>query len=177
MSSQEASTISPIKGILEFIERDNETGEIIDQSPGFNLVVNLGMETIIRSFTVTPVVGSLNNKIIQTFRIGNDVGTGNLLTPQAAQKTDTVANQSVVHTVNAEDLTVLYPNYYTVRYTTLLDGDIILGGSPDVDLRYSSASLVTGDNSMIAFRRFSTRTITRGVTVEVRWTLFFAGQE
>lgn len=168
---------SGIKGRVEMTFRNKETGEVFDEI-GDNLVVNIGMEQIIRAFTVeTPAAGPLQYTL-QSFRIGDDIGPSNQpLNPDPVTGDFTASNQNVVYTVDYSDISVSYPNYYSTELTLVLDGDRVMAQYPnDVDLRFSSAALYSGGNEVFAYRRFRSRAITREISVDVKWTLYFDGQ-
>lgn len=176
MSSKISDKVMPMRGRLEFRFRNKETGEILDEF-GDNLVVNVGMSQIIRAFTTASPAGGSLQYVLQTFKIGDDIGTGTLLVPEPAKPSDTNLSQNVVYTAPYGDINITYPNYYSVELRISLDGNTVMAAYPaEVDLRFSSAGLYSGDDQIFAYRRFQTRTITREIVIDVKWTLYFDGQ-
>ncbi len=170
-------TMKPMKGKLQLIFRDRNTGEILDVEDDNNIFLNLGMSQMLRAITTPAPSGGAVQYILQEFSIGDDIGSGSLLNPEPAQATYTAANQNVVYTVPYADLTINYPNYYTTEISLVLDGNAVMAQYPSqVDLRFSSAALYSGGGDPFAYRRFQTRTITREITIDVKWTLYFDGQ-
>lgn len=169
---------TPIRGILEFTERCKATGEIINHDRDDNVFLRLGMSHMIQAFTNPAPVGGVTSNIIQSLRIGDDVGDGGTqLNPIPATDTMQASDQNVIFTINYSDFTVSYPDFYSVVYTTVIDGDVVMANYPqEVDKRFTSAALYTGDNQPAAYRRFEARTISRQVTIDVKWTLLFTGQ-
>jgi len=82
--------------------------------------------------------------------------------------------QDEVFTISRPALQATYPNFETVEFSTLLDGNEILDQYPgEVDVRYTSVALYNFLNDPIAYRRFSIRSISRLVSVNVTWSLSF----
>lgn len=169
--------VNPIKGRVEMKFRNKKTGEVVDEI-GDNLVVNIGMDQIIRSFTVETPAGGPLQYVLQSFRLGDDVGSdGTPMAPDPVQGSYTASNQNVVYTVSYSDMSITYPNYYTVELNMVLDGDRVMAQYPDdVDLRFSSAALYSGGDEVFAYRRFQSRVITREISVDIKWSLYFDGQ-
>lgn len=168
--------VMPLKGRLDLTMRNKNTGEVIDEF-GDNMVVRVGMEQILRSITVASPPGGSLQYILQEFKLGSDIGSGTLLNPEPAQPDYTAANQTPVYTVPYGDLTINFPSYYAVEINLVLDGNEVMAQYPgDVDLRFSSAALYSGDGEVFAYRRFQTRTITREIVIDAKWTLYFDGQ-
>lgn len=170
-------TVPGLKGSLEFVFRDKKTGEILDKDTDHNIVTNIGMSQILRAITTPAPTGGSLMYVLQNFRIGSDIGTGTLLAPEPAAAGYTALDQNPVYTVPHADLTITYPNYYTTEVVLVLDGDTIMANYPnEVDLRFSSAALYSGQDEVFAYRRFQTRTISREIVIDVKWTLYFNGQ-
>lgn len=169
-------TVKPLKGRLNMTFRNKKTGEIIEEH-GDNLVVNIGMSQILRAFTTPAPSGGSLQYVFQSFRIGSDVGLGTLLNPENAQGSTTAADQNVVYTVDYNNVNIIYPNYYSVVFKMALDGNTVMAQYPtQVDLRFSSAGLYSGDDELLAYRRFKSRTITEEIAIDITWTLYFDGQ-
>lgn len=167
------------KGIIEITEKYTETGEVIRQEVIFNTFLRQGMTEMIRAFTDPSPAGGSTSHIIRRLKIGDDFGGAGFteMNPQPATPDFTNADQNVVFTVEPANITVNYPNFYSVEYLVVLDGGDVMDQFPDdVDKRYSSAALYTDNDTAIAFRRFETRTITRQITVDIKWTLLFEGE-
>lgn len=169
--------ISGMKGELELIFRNKATGEIVDRESDKNIFLNIGMDQMLRSITVAAPAGGATAYTLQSLRIGSDIGSGTLLSPEPAAAGYTSTNQTVVYTAPYSALVLAYPNYFTTTISTVLDGSTVMANYPnDVDLRFSSAALYSGNADPFAYRRFRTRTITREITIDVKWTLYFSGQ-
>lgn len=169
--------VSGMKGKLELTSRDKITGEVLDHEVDDNVFLQVGMAAMLRAITVPAPAGGQLEHILQTFSIGNDIGSGTLLVPEPAVSTYTAANQNIVYSAEHADLTINYPNYYTTEVVLVLDGDAVMAQYPgEVDLRFSSAAMYTGGGVPFCYRRFQTRTITREIVIDVKWTLYFDGQ-
>lgn len=174
--------LKPLIGKVDILKWDNETGDLIEEDYGENLFLQNGMDAMLEAFTVVfDQPGTEAQYVVRQIKLGKDVGTGNPVSPQDPQIDDGASTQegtngnNIVLTLNPGDLTPTRPNKFTVRFTGELIGDNIL--DPNENSRdYTSLGMYTGNGTLVAFRRFSQRSITRGSRVEIRWTLFFEGQ-
>jgi hypothetical protein len=157
-----------IKGHLEITTTDISTGEVIDTFSEDNIYLNQGKEQLLKAFT-TPDSNLFN---VKTVVIGDDVGTGTVLLPEAPSATYTELNQAEVYSVPVENFFATYPTSNSVRFSSTISGDVVMQsytGQPNVI--YTSATLVTTDNKAISYRRFPARTISSLISVSIAWTI------
>jgi hypothetical protein len=166
------NTLDRLHGHLKIETINKETGAIIDIFEDKNLFLDLGKTSVVRG------MGDVTtNYCVENLRFGNDFGdpgSFSIFVPEDAQLDFDSATQDEVFTISRPALQATYPNFETVEFSTLLDGDEILDQYPgEVDVRYTSVALYNFLNDPIAYRRFSVRSISRLVSVSVTWSLSF----
>lgn len=186
-----------IKGFLTIKDIDKETNKIISTNTfeDKNVFLNQGYREFIRAVSVSEnsTGYQTDQHTINMIKLGEDVGGGDLLNPDPAEKTFTENNQEPVYVIvteNAPQNSLSSPANTTnlivnedptsddfvqrVRFEILLDGDDVLDDFPDqVDLQYTSTALYTDMGAAVAFRRFPARSINRLIDVSITWDLFF----
>lgn len=162
-------TVRPC-GILEITERNIETGEIIYQQRGNNIITSTGMNQIFRSFTDP----NFDLEYVETISLGNDVGNGTVLNPQQPTIDTTSANHSSVFTVPLDEFFISYPTGNSVRFFATVNGATVMDLYPsEPNIVYTSAMLTTLTGKAFCYRRFSGRTISALISVDISWTIEF----
>jgi len=157
-----------MKGTLEMVFRNTETGEIDDHFKDDNIVLTQGKQELLRAFNTL----NNNDHKVKTIVIGNDVGTGTLLSPQAPLAGYTESNQTPVYEVPSNEFFIEYPSVNSVRYLATVNGANVMAGYPNQpNVVYTSASIRTQAGKAVAYRRFGARTISSLISVDIIWTL------
>jgi hypothetical protein len=144
-----------------------ETGKTIDTFEENNIFLTQGKSEIFRAFTIDNAA-----HVIKTIKIGDDVGTGDVTNPQQPTAAYTELNQSVKYEVPLSDFSVTYPTENTVRFLATVNGASVMALYPsEPNIIYTSATLVTNANKAVAYKRFSARTISSLISVDITWTL------
>jgi len=158
-----------IKGHLKQVSYYTDTKEIIDVYEEDNLILNQGLS----EFAASIAVPDTNNHNVFTLVIGNDVGTGTQLNPQAAQPGYTESNQNVVYTIPSQEFFYNLDGN-SVVFSATINGASVMDLYPSQpNVVYTSATLRNGNNRAITYKRFTGRTISALISVDVTWTLSF----
>ena len=156
-----------ISGVFEMTLRDKD-GNVIDKYVDNNVVLTTGKNYILKALSTKDT----NNFTIKNITIGNDVGTGTVMSPQAATDNLTEASQTDVYTTPDLNMSVTYPSDRKVTYTAAIDGALVMAGYTTVpNVIYTSATLMTHGGYAIAYKRFTARTISSVISVDISWTL------
>lgn len=160
-----------MKGIFQVVEKDNETGEVLDTFTEENVITDIAFEHLIQSFTN----GTYNNKIIQTISLGDDIGTGTLLSPEAPSSSITEADHNLVFEIPSPEFFVDYPDALTVRFYGTVNGATVMSNYPsEANVVYTSAMLKLSSLEPFSYKRFSARTISELISVDISWTITFS---
>jgi len=160
-----------LKGRFEIDFIDKETDEVIDTYTENNIIVNYSKHCIVN------LVGGAtqNDYMVRYIHLGDDVGTGNAFVPQEPEATYTIDNLDTIY--ESLGLEVYYPTTESVMFNINIDGNAIVDAS---NVKYGlsgdtadimSSTLVTGNGSSFAYKRFPVKVITRFIYLNVRWTL------
>ena len=156
-----------VKGTFRMVLRDID-GNILDEYEDNNVVLTTGKNYILRALSTKDT----NLYTIRNITIGNDVGTGTVMSPQAATDNLTEAAQADVYTTPDANMTVTYPSDRKVTYTAAINGAAVMAGYTTVpNVIYTSATLMTHGGFAIAYKRFTARTISSVISVDISWTL------
>lgn len=167
------STFGRLKGHLKIETIEKATGNIIDVFEDKNLFLDLGKTNVVRG------MGDVStNYTVKNLRFGDDFGDPgiyDIFNPEPAQAGFDSTTQDVLFTIDRPALQATYPNFETVEFACLLDGDQILDQFPgQVDVRYTSVALYNQLDDPIAYRRVSVRSLSRLVSVNISWSLSFS---
>ena len=158
-------------GILEITERNTETGEILFKHKDKNIITAVGMNQIRRSFTDSSHV----NEYVSTVSLGSDTGGGTILNPTMPTVSITSAAHSPVYEVPVGEFFISYPTDSSVRFFATVNGNTVMSLYPGtVNVVYTSAMLKTASNKAFCYRRFSGRTISALISVDISWTIEFS---
>lgn len=157
-----------ITGVLEMVFKDQD-GNIVDSFKENNIVLNQGKDVIIKAFTTKDT----NNFTVKTLRIGSDVGaSGDILDPSAPTADLTENDMEVVYESPQGEFFIEYPTFNSVRFLTTLNGANVMAQYPSQpNVIYTSACLITETNKAITYRRFSAKTLSSLISVDIIWTL------
>lgn len=161
-----------IKGHLKIIERpiNEPESEGIVTFDEDNVVTDAGFSTFFQRITSSSGGSYLYNIIL-----GDDVGTGDVFTPEPAESSYTSANQNNVYEIPNADIVFTYPTANVIRMETTLNGDYIMNTfyPAETDLQYTSATTRYQDASVFSYKRFPVRSISRLVSIQIIWTITF----
>lgn len=158
-------------GILEITERNTETGEIIFTHKDKNIITSVGMNQIRRSFSDPTHI----NEYVSTVSLGSDTGGGTILNPVPPTEAITAAAHTPVYEVPTNEFFISYPTDSSVRFFATVNGNTVMSLYPgSVNVVYTSAMLKTASNKAFCYRRFSGRTISALISVDISWTIEFA---
>jgi hypothetical protein len=156
-----------IKGVFHMVMKDRD-GNIIDEYEDNNVVLTTGKNYILKALSTKDT----NLYTIKNITIGNDVGTGTVMSPTPATDNLTEASQTDVYTTPDLNMTVTYPAARKVTYTAAIDGAVVMASYTTVpNVIYTSATLMTHGGFAIAYKRFTARTISSVISVDISWTL------
>lgn len=168
--SQDLHTNIEVRGHLSMVFRNTKTGEIVDIFDEPQIVLTQGKGEIIKAMTVRDT----NSHSINTIVIGDDVGTGTIMVPQAPTTNLTEANQNELYTIPTEEFFIEYPTETSVRFSATINGAAVMALYPSQpNIVYTSATLRNLNGKAICYKRFSGRTISSLISVDVTWTLTF----
>lgn len=158
-----------IIGELEITERYTDTGEIIGHFKDHNVFLDQGKAEIFRAFSEV----DSNDHIVQTIKIGDDVGVGGtVLNPAPATPDMTEGAQNVVYSTPLQEFFFEYPEQKEVRYLATINGANVMSDySTQPNVIYSSAAIYLQNGKAVAYRRFPSRTISSLISVDISWTL------
>jgi hypothetical protein len=157
-----------VKGSLKMVFRDTRTGEIIDTFEDNNVFLKQGKSAMLRAFTTL----NSNDYQVRTISIGTDIGSGTVLDPELPDSDYTEANQDVIYEVPLDEFFVEYPDDESVRFLATINGvNVMSSFTTQPNVIYTSAALMNQSGEAVAYRRFSARTISSYISVDVAWTL------
>ena len=161
-----------MKGRLE-IDFVDLQGNVIDRFDERQLILNHAKTCTSKLIGGAPQ----NTYAIRDIYLGDDVGTGDLNTPEQPQVTYDINDLNVVHQMGLPN--VFYPTEESVLFSKTIAGTSIVdsyntlyalsGETADIN----SAALITGGIQPLSYKRFPVKVITRFINIEVRWTLEF----
>lgn len=155
-------------GIFKCVERNTATGEIIDQTESQNIVTDIGIDQLLKSFTDASHI----NKTVQTISIGNDIGNGTLLAPEQPDATVATSDHQTVFEIPSAEFFAEYPTPKSVRFYGTINGATVMAAYPaEANVVYTSAMLKLGSLEPFAYKRFPARTISELISVDISWTI------
>lgn len=155
-----------IRGDVKFVTKDLN-GNIIDVFEEKNIFLTQGKSELFKAFTTA----GTSTHLVKTIRIGDDVGTGDLLNPQEPTAAYTEANQNVKYEVPLNEFFVDYPTANSVRFLATVNGANVMALYPtEANIIYTSATVITQANKAVAYKRFTARTISSLISVDITWT-------
>lgn len=160
-----------IVGTYKEIVRDNKTGEVLDVFEQKNVVLNQGIQSMWQAMSTT----DSNTLVIETIKLGNDVGTGTVTTPEQPTASYTETDQSVIYEIPFGDVIVSYPNASSVQFFANVNGSLVMNNYPtEPNVVYTSAALYNNAGQAFSYKRFTGRTISADISVDISWTLDLA---
>lgn len=164
-----------IDGILEMTSTSKTDGRVVDYFKEHNVITMEGYTELVNRITVDTLTASIADSWLYQFALGDDVGTGDFINPEAAVSSYTAATQNVVYTVPYADMVVTYPVNGQIVASTTLDGQTIMDTNypNDVDMRYCSATMLYKNGKTFSYKRFPARALTRQVDIGITWTYTF----
>lgn len=165
------SSTPTLHGVYREVVRNTETGEIVDTFEEKNVITDYAYNLLIRLISESGQAPS----IIQTLSIGTDVGSGTSVTPEQPTSAITMADHTQLYQVPNANFLHRFPTGRSVEfYGTIVGTDVMALFPSQTSVVYNSAVLVTADNNAFSYKRFSGRTISDILSVEISWTISFA---
>lgn len=156
-----------INGVYSETVRCALTGKVLDEFTEDNLVVSVGIQGLLQMLGSGGVA-----KTIDTIKIGQDVGDGNILEPQDPTLDLTASDQDVLYTIPSGEFFVTYPESNQVRFFGTINGATVMNDFPlQPNVIYTSAALYTLDGEVFSYKRFPARTISNLISIDVSWTI------
>lgn len=157
-----------IIGTYKEVVRDNKTGKIIDVFEKRNIVLDQGISSIWQAMSSA----NTNSLVLETIKLGDDVGTGNVTSPEQPSPTYTEANQNVIYSIPVGDVIISYPTSSSVQFFANVNGSVVMQSYPtEPNVVYTSAALYSNVGNAFSYKRFTGRTISSDISVDISWTL------
>lgn len=157
-------------GVYREIIRNVETGEIVDTFEQHNVITDTTYNLLTRLVSGDIEIGDP----VEYLSIGTDVGSGNTVTPEQPSSDITMADHTQIYTVPEADFLHRYPDSKSVEfYATIIGTDVMALFPGQSSIVYNSAALVTRNGNAFSYKRFSGRTISELLSVEVSWVIRF----
>lgn len=159
-------------GTFKVVERSLETGEIVGEFEEKNVITDVGIDHLLRSFSDS----NHTNQMVQTISLGDDIGTGTILAPEQPTSDVSIEDHQLVYEVPIGEFFVSYPDNRTVRFFATVNGASVMENYPsEANVAYMSAMLKTGNAipQAFAYKRFSARTISDLISVDISWEVEF----
>lgn len=168
MNKEHKDSIKGLTGHFRMVAVDAMTGEFLEELINEkNIILNQAPGQIFRAMTIK----DSNTNTVKTIRLGSDVGTGSVITPQQPTADLTEANQTLVWEIPTADFNVTY-NGNTCNFTaTIIGQDVMTGYPSQPNVVYTSATLICENGTAIAYKRFGGRTISAAINIQTFWTL------
>lgn len=169
-----------IIGEVTIVTRDKTTGEVVDSfGPHRNKVTDAGVAGL---WTRASTVDAGNAYRLDTIHLGSDFGdpaSWSIFNPEPAQRTFTSTDQAVVWTIPSADMSFEFPTDPAMRARVLIDGQTLMDDNfpSEVNLTYSSMTLRFANGTVLSYKRFPIRSISREVDVEIVWTITLENSE
>lgn len=161
-----------INGIVTMQSYDALTGEILDSyGPEYNQIVDEGVEALWKRVSIFNSVSAYT--MLHELHAGTDIGPAGegwtTSNPQPADRDFTAANQTLLFSFT--DVTFLTPTDDLFVVEANLVGQEYFDGTGSLDASFdiNSMTLRFPGNVVFAFKRFPTRTLSRGVNLLVKW--------
>lgn len=163
-----------MKGHFKMDVISKETGEVIDTVDDHNVITVYGFSILTTRLTRDDE--TTGQMYLDTIHLGDDVGSGTLLAPEAENDALLSSDQNVVYTVPLSDLNRVHNDSKEFVYTTVLDGDEIMNSlfPTEIELRYTSATMRFANGDTFSYKRFPVRSLSRLVDISITWTFTFA---
>jgi len=157
-----------VYGTYREVWRSNETGKIIDEFEERNVIVDSGILNIKNALTVA----DSNASVISSIWLGNDVGNGDVMSPELPTPETEGSEQDIIWQVPSEEFFVSYPSDNEFRFYATINGQSVMESFPGVpNVVYTSASLRTMAGIAFSYKRFTGRTISNLISVDISWTI------
>lgn len=157
-----------IRGVYREVVRDIETGEVIDIYEDDNLVLDGALNYLIRAIGQSGFAASP----VSELKLGDDVGTGTLVQPDDPTGDLTGLDQSVVYSIPSGEFFTEYPQTNQVRFFATVNGATVMANYPnEPNVVYTSAVLYQTNGDAFSYKRFSGRTISNLISIDISWTI------
>tara|TARA_B100000700_G_C14969464_1_gene820583 strand:+ start:832 stop:1362 length:531 start_codon:yes stop_codon:yes gene_type:complete len=157
-----------IRGVYREVVRNIETGEIIDVYEDDNLVLDNALNYLVRCIGES----GFPTSDITELKLGNDVGSGTLVTPDDPTADLDGTDQSVVYSIPSGEFFTEFPQNNQVRFFATVNGATVMANYPDQpNVVYTSAVLYQANGDAFSYKRFSGRTISRLISIDISWTI------
>lgn len=161
---------SGVTGVYREVVRNVITGEVVDTFEERNVITDTTY------FSLTRLISENTTALdcVKTLSIGTDVGSGTTVTPEQPESSITMADHAAMYVVPEVDFLHRFPTNNSVEfYGTIVGTDVMALFPTESSVVYNSAVLVTDAGNAFSYKRFSGRTISELLSVEVSWTITF----
>ena len=157
-----------LRGDFQMKVTNKETGELIDSHMERNIIVDVSKQRVISGIS-----NSSSDNIITKITVGDDIGSGTLVSPEPPNASFTKNSMNVVYAIPSA-LSRTYPTVDSVQYDVTISGADLMAQYPsDASKIITSAMLQTGDDEAFAYKRFKRLTISELVDVTITWTISY----
>lgn len=155
-------------GTYREVVRDINTNEVLDVFEESNVITDVGILSIINALTQ---IGQ-NAQVINSIWIGDDVGSGTIMEPEAPTETMDGSEQDVLWQIPEQEFSVSYPEPNKIVFFGTINGQNVMGSFPgQPNVVYTSATLRNAANQAFSYKRFTGRTISALISLDVSWTI------
>lgn len=160
------------KGVVTINTYEAGTQTLIDSYKDNNTVTIEGITEVISRLLSN---SGTSDSIVTRMVLGEDAGSGTMLSPSAAQPTLTSNDQSVVYEVRSQDLDISSSGARRIIASVMIEGSDIMNNQfpEDIVLNFCSSTLRFENGTTLAYKRFPVRTLSRLVDITITWELEF----
>lgn len=157
-----------LKGYLKFEIVDAKTNEVLDTFDEQQVVVLDSREALITGIS-NP---SLQN-VITNIKLGDDVGTGTEDVPEPADESYDETTMDIVFAA-PYDLSLSTPSAFSISYAvTIIGADVMALYPAETSKIFTSAALHTNNNKVFSYKRFTKKSISSLVNINIQWVLTY----
>lgn len=158
------------KGVVTINTYESGTDNLIDSYCDNNTVTIEGLTEIInRILTNTGTTDSIVTRMV----LGEDFGSGSMLSPSDATPTLTGDSQIQVYEIQQSDLTISSTGPRRLVASVVMYGSDIMNNefATDIVLNFCSATLRFENGVTLAYKRFPVRSLSRLVDITIAWEI------
>lgn len=158
------------KGIVTINTYESGTENLLDSYCDKNTITIEGITEIINRILTN---SGTSDAIVTRLVLGDDAGTGTLLSPSAAQPTLSGSDQSQVYEVRTGDLQIGSSGSRRIVASAVMYGSDIMNNEfpTDIVLNFCSATLRFENGVALAYKRFPVRSLSRLVDITITWEI------
>lgn len=157
------------RGIVTINTYESGTKNLIDTYRDKNTVTIEGVTELLDRVLNTGTDDSIVTRMV----LGDDSGTGTLLSPSVATPTLTSNDQNVVYEIRDQDISISRSGARRLVASVMIEGSDIMNSQfpEDIVLNFCSSTLRFENGTTLAYKRFPVRTLSRLVDITITWEL------